>query len=66
MMTMITGALLTPICDAQHQESQDEEIRNVGESQEKEVESALSGNATSEIQDIAPTTSSRSTKRKGG
>jgi len=46
MMTVKTGALLTPICDAQHQESQDEEIRNVRESQENEVESALSEDAT--------------------
>jgi hypothetical protein len=40
-MTVKTGALLTPISDAQHQESQDEEIRNVGEIQQNEDESAL-------------------------
>jgi hypothetical protein len=28
MKTVRTGALLIPICDAQQQESQDEEIRN--------------------------------------
>jgi len=46
---------LAPICDREQQESQDEEIINVGESQVYEVEPALSEDATSEIQDPAPT-----------
>ena len=63
MVTVKTEALLTPICDAQHQESQDEEIRNVGEIQENEVEAVLSEDATPEIQDTA---CSRAARRKGG
>jgi len=38
----------------------------MGESQENDVESAFSKNATSEIQDTAPTVSSRASRRKGG
>jgi len=38
----------------------------VGESQENEVESVFSKDATSEIQDTAPTASSRAPRRKGG
>ena len=41
----------TPICNAELQESQDEEIINLGKTQEHEAESAFSGDATSEIQD---------------
>jgi len=37
-----------------------------GESQENEVKSALSEDATSEIKDIATTASSRAARRKGG
>jgi hypothetical protein len=40
---------LTPTCKAEQQESQDEEIINVGKSQEYEVESAFSEDATSEV-----------------
>jgi len=47
-----------PVCDAQQQESQDEEIRN-------EVKSAFLKNAASEIQNTAPTVSSGVPKRKG-
>jgi hypothetical protein len=35
--TVKTGTLLAPICDREHQESQDEEIINVGESQMHKV-----------------------------
>jgi hypothetical protein len=66
MKTVRTVALLTPICDTQQQESQNEEIRNVGESQESEVESAFAKDATSEIQDTAPTASPKSPRREGG
>jgi hypothetical protein len=66
MKAVETGALLTPICDVQHQESQYEEIRNVGENEENEVESALSELATSEIEGISPTASSRAARRNGG
>jgi hypothetical protein len=52
--------------EAQQRESQDKEIRNVGENQENEVESAFSKDAISEIQDTAPTGSSRAPRRKGG
>jgi len=52
MKTVRTGALLIPMCDAQQQELQDEEIRN-------EDKSAFSKDATSEIQNTAPTASSR-------
>jgi hypothetical protein len=55
---------LTPTCDAEGQESQDEEITNAGESQEYEDESAFSEDATSEIQDPTPTDHSRAPKRK--
>jgi len=58
MKTVRTEALLIPICDAQQQESQDEEIRN-------EVKSAFSKDATSEMQDTAPTASSMFPNRKG-
>jgi heterodisulfide reductase subunit B len=37
MTAVKTAALLSPICDAQHQQSQYEEIRNVEEYQENEV-----------------------------
>jgi len=47
--------LLTPISDKEEQESQDEEIINDGESQMYEFESAFSEDATSDIQDPAPT-----------
>jgi hypothetical protein len=57
MKTVRTGALLIPMCDAQQQDSQDEEVRN-------EVKAAFSKDATSEIQDTAPTASSRVPKRK--
>jgi hypothetical protein len=50
MKTVRTWALLTPVCDAQQQETQDEEIRHLGENQENEFESAFSKDATSEIQ----------------
>jgi hypothetical protein len=56
---------LTPICDAE-QESHDEEIVNVGDSQESKVELASSEDATSEIQDPDPTGHSRTPKRKSG
>jgi hypothetical protein len=55
-MIVTTGALLAQICDREQQESQDEEIINVGESQMYEVESTFSEVATSEIQDPAPIT----------
>jgi hypothetical protein len=55
----------TPICNADLQESQDEEIINRGESQEYEVESAFSEDATSEIYDPAPTAHLRAPKREG-
>ena len=55
----------TPICNAELQESQDEEI-NLGESQEYAVESAFSEDAASEIQDPAPTAHLRTPKRKRG
>jgi predicted GTPase len=58
MKTVRTGALLIPMCDAQQQELQDEEIRN-------EVKSAFSKDAISEIQHTAPTASSRVPKIKG-
>jgi len=57
---------LTPICGAQQRESQDEEIRNVVESLESVVESAFAKDATSEIEDTAPTASPRAPRRKGG
>jgi hypothetical protein len=44
----------TPICNAELQ-LQDKEIINLGESQDYEAESAFSEDATSEIQDPAPT-----------
>jgi hypothetical protein len=56
----------TPICNAELQESQAEEIINLGESQEYEVESAFSENATFEIHDPAPTAHLRAPKRKRG
>jgi len=56
----------TPICNAEQQESQDEKILNLGESQEYEVESAFSEDATSEIQDPALTVHLRAAKRKRG
>jgi len=65
MKTVRIGALLTPMCDAQQRESQDKEIRNVGENQENELESAFSKDATSEMQDTALTASSRAPRRKG-
>jgi hypothetical protein len=58
--------LSTPICDAEQQESEDEEIINVGESQEYEVESAFSEEATSEVQDLAPNVHSKAPMREGG
>ena len=54
---------ITPICNAELQESQDEGI-NLGKSQKYEVESAFSEDATSEIQDPAPTAHLRAPKRK--
>ena len=39
----------TPVCNAELQESQDEEIINLGKSQEYEVESAFSEDATFKI-----------------
>ena len=66
MKTLRIGAWLTPMCDAQQRESQDKEIRNVGESQENEVESAFSKDATSEIQDTAQTATSRAPRRERG
>ena len=56
----------TPICNVELQEPQDEEIINLGKSQECEVESAFSEDATSEIQDPAPTAHLRAPKRKRG
>jgi hypothetical protein len=56
----------TPICSVELQESQDEETINLGENQEYEVESAFSEDATSEIQDPAPTAHLRAPKRKRG
>jgi len=56
----------TPVCNVEQQESQDEEIINLGESQEYEVESAFSEDATSEIQYPAPTAHLRAPKRKRG
>jgi hypothetical protein len=40
---------LAPISDTEQQESQNEEIINIGKSQEYDVESAFSEDATSEI-----------------
>jgi len=56
----------TPICNAELQESQDEEIINLRKSQEYEVESAFSEDATSEIQDPVPTAHLRAPKRTRG
>jgi hypothetical protein len=56
----------TPICNTELQESQDEEIINLGQTQEYEVESTFSEDATSEIQDPAPTAHLRAPKRKRG
>jgi hypothetical protein len=56
----------TRICDAEQQKSLDEEIINVRGSQEYKVESEFSEDATSEIQDPAPTANMRATKRKRG
>jgi hypothetical protein len=56
----------TPICIAEQQESQDEEIINLGESQVYGVESAFSGDVTSEIQNPYPTSLLRAPKRKRG
>jgi hypothetical protein len=64
--SITTGDLLTAICDAEHQESQDEEITNIGESRKHEVESAFSEDATYEIQDPAQSARSRAPKRKKG
>ena len=50
----------------QQQKSQDDEIINPGESQEYEVELAFSEDATSEIQNPAPTAHWRAPKRKRG
>jgi hypothetical protein len=55
IQTITTQTLLTPICDAKQPESRDKEIINVGESQEYDGEPAFSENATSEIQEYAPT-----------
>jgi hypothetical protein len=54
----------TPICDAEQQKSLDEEIINFRGSQEYEGETAFSEDATSEIQDPAPTANMRAPKRK--
>ena len=54
----------TPIWNAEQQESFDEETINIGGSQEYKVESAFSENATSEIQDPAPTVHLRAPKRQ--
>ena len=56
----------TPICNTEQQKSQDDEIINPGESQEYEVESAFLEDATSEIQNPAPTAHWRAPKRKRG
>jgi len=56
----------TPMCSAELQESQDEEIINLAESQEYEVEAAFSEDATSEIQDPAASAHLRPPKRKRG
>jgi len=56
----------TPVCNAELQESQDEEIINLGKSQEYEVESAFSEDTISEIQDPALTAHLRAPKRKRG
>ena len=58
--------VFTPICNAELQESQDEEITNLGESQEYEVESEFSVDAACEIQDPAATAHLRAPKRKRG
>ena len=63
---MSGNTAFTPICNTELQESQDEEIINLGESQEYEVEPAFSEDATSEIQDPAPTAHLRAPKRKKG
>jgi hypothetical protein len=57
---------ITPVCNAEQQESQDEEIINLGESQEYKVESAFSEDATSEIQGPSPAAHLRVPKRKRG
>jgi hypothetical protein len=54
----------TPICDAEQQKSLDEEIVRV--SQDYEVESAFSEDATSEIYDALPTANMRAPKRMRG
>jgi len=56
----------TPICNAELQESQDEEIIKLGKSQEYGIESTFSEDATSEIQDPVPTAHLRALKRKRG
>jgi hypothetical protein len=63
---MSSNIAFTPIYNAELQESRDEEIINLGESQDYEVESAFSEDATSEIHDIAPTAHLRVPKRKTG
>jgi len=55
----------TPICNAELQKSQDEEIINLGKSYEYEVESAFSEDSTSEIKDPASTAHLRAPKREG-
>jgi len=56
----------TPICDAELQESQVGEIINLGKGQEYEVETAFPEDATSEIQNSAPTAHLRAPKSKRG
>jgi hypothetical protein len=63
---MSGNTAFTPVCNVEQQESQVEEIINLGESQEYEVESAFSENATSEIQYPAPTAHFKAPKRKRG
>jgi hypothetical protein len=54
----------TPICNAELQESRDEEIIYLWKSQEYEVETVFSEDSTSEIQDTSPTARLRAPKRK--
>jgi hypothetical protein len=61
-----SNTAFTTICIAEQQESQEEKIINLGESQEHEVEPAFSEDATSEIHYPSPTSHLRVPKRKRG
>ena len=56
----------TQICKVEQEESQDEEIIDLGGSQEYVAESAFSEDANSEIQDRVPTAHLTAPKRKRG